>query len=184
MTKRERLIAIGAGVAGGALLLNSFLIAPLEARWDAADQRRDSAQEEVERGQAVMNNRNRSLRVWKTLADGTLADDAPTAESRLLEGVRVWAQNSGVDLTSLKPEQGDREQGFGRLVVRAQANGDMAALSTFLQGAENSDLPVRLVDMTLASRKDGQDELSLQVGFSTIYQLPPEQPNSRRVATR
>ena len=172
-SSRERIIFIVAGVTIGAFALDSALVSPLFARLSDAEQRGRLAQAEIDRGEGLGQNRNRAARVWKDLTAGTLKADRSAAESQLLNGVRVWAQQAGVNLVSLKPEGRDAEEGFGRIDVRAQASGTMASLSKFLYLAEASQIPVRLADMTLNSRKDGEDDLALQVGLSTIYELPP-----------
>ena len=37
---------------------------------------------------------------------------------------------------------------------------------------QDTDIPVRIVDMSATTRRDGTDELLVQVGLSTIYLLP------------
>ena len=169
---REKVIAIVAGVAIGAYALDGVLISPLFARLSDAETRAELARAEIERGQGVLKNRLRAARVWKDLTADTLKDNASAAEGQLLNAVSVWAQRAGVNVVSNKPERSDSEQGFGRLTVRVQASGTMDSLSQFLYLIEQSQIPVRLEDMTLNSRKDGQDDLALQVGLSTIYELP------------
>ena len=179
---REKVIAIVAGVAIGAYVLDSVLITPLFNRLGDAESRAGLARAEIARGQSVQQTRLVAARVWKGLTTDTLKSDRSAAESQLLNGARVWAQQAGVNLISLKPEQREAERGFGRIDVRAQASGKMESLSRFLYLIEQSQIPVRLSDLTLNSRKDGQDDLSLQIGLSTIYDLPrePAKPGAKR----
>lgn len=172
MSKREKTIVILAGSVIGALLLDRVLVTPL---WDShilAQSRIENAERDLRDAQATGRNSLRARRVWKELAGDTLQSDASQAQSQLLNGVRVWAQQAGVNLTSLKPEGAESEGAFDRLIVRAAATGDMESLSRFLYAAEASQIPVRVADVTLASRRDGEDDLSLQVGFATIYEPP------------
>ena len=172
MNKREKLIVYVAGGVIGLLLLDRVVVTPL---WDAytlsQDRIRNAERALADADQLGRNSLN-ARRNWQRIAGSTVHNNASEAESQLLNGVRVWAQQAGVNLTSLKPERTDSEEGFERLVVRAVATGRMENLGRFLYAAETSSIPVRVADAVLASRRDGEDDLSLQVGFATIFDPP------------
>lgn len=172
MSKREKTIVIVAGSVIGALLLDRVLVTPLWGSYVDAEKRIKDAREDLDRADSLERNALRARDTWGDIAGDTLPADASQAESQLLNGVRVWAQQAGVNLTSLKPERTESEESFDRLIVRADATGDMASLSRFLYAAETSRIPVRVAEVTLASRRDGENDLSLQVGFATIFEPP------------
>lgn len=173
MSKREKTIVIVAGSVIGALLLDRVLVTPLWDSYILAEGRIENIREELERADNLERNSRRARSTWNRIAGDSLPADASQAESQLLNSVRVWAQRAGVNLTSLKPERAESDEPFDRLVVRAAATGDMESLSRFLYAAETSRIPVRVADATLATRRDGEDDLSLQVGFATIHEPPP-----------
>ena len=53
----------------------------------------------------------------------------------------------------------------------------MQAVARFLYAMEMAEIPLRVVDVTVTSRREGTDDLNVQVGLATIY-LPPEEPGA------
>jgi hypothetical protein len=173
MSKRERMIGLVAGGVLGLLALDQILLSPLLARLDAADLRVNEAQIGLADARKLFQGDLQGRRDWNTMAGESLKLDAPAAESQLLNAVRDWAQAAGLGLTSLKPERNEKEQGYQKLTIRATATGSMRQASRFLQSVQSADIPVRVSDIQIASRKEGTDDLTLNLGLSTIY-LPPE----------
>jgi Tfp pilus assembly protein PilO len=183
MSKREKTIAWVAGLAIGAFALDSIVVSPLLARQESAQLRVADATAQLTKADQLDLNRRRAERVWGEMGGNTLKLDQPQAETQLLNHARDWAQRSGLELTSLKPERTELEQGFGKITVRASATGGMQSLARFMYEVQNAQIPVRIVDVTVNSRQEGTDELVMQVGLATIYQ-PPEDPDPRRGARR
>ena len=52
----------------------------------------------------------------------------------------------------------------------AAGTGPMSAVAGFLWRLESSPLPVRVADLQLGTRKEGADDLSLQVRISALCQ--------------
>jgi hypothetical protein len=52
----------------------------------------------------------------------------------------------------------------------------MRSLAQFLYQVETTSLPLQVKDLQISSRREGEDDMSLQVGISAIYlslQAPP-----------
>ena len=96
----------------------------------------------------------------------------PCAESQILTAVSSWArERSWILRPSLKTDRTEKAgKYFYKMTIRATANGSMEQLARFLWHFETSTIPVRINDLTLSSRKDGQDDLSLSMTITTIYQ--------------
>src|SRR3712207_7371087 len=56
-----------------------------------------------------------------------------------------------------------------RSSFRATANGRMDSISEFLWRIETAEIPLRINDMQINARKEGSDDLQLQLGVSTLY---------------
>ena len=177
MSPRERKIAIVTSLVIGALALDRVFISPLWARQAAAQQRVADATEALGEANNLYDNELRARRRWKQMAGETLAHAAPQAEGQVLNSVRDWAQRAGVSLTSLKPERTEQRHGFGVITIRAVGTGRMQAVSRLLYAIETGDVPLRVTDVSVAARREGADELTVQVGLATIY-LPPGEPAS------
>ena len=49
----------------------------------------------------------------------------------------------------------------------------MSQVGRFLYRIQTATVPVRITDLTINSRKEGTDDLAVQLGIATIY-LPPD----------
>lgn len=181
-SKREKIMAVLAGSALVLLGLNFYLLEPLLQRRERAEAAIARAQRNLSEAAGTFDNDLRARRRWNEMTGQTLRTDGPSAESQLLNHARQWAQEAGLTLTSLKPERNERELEFQRITIRATALGNMQSVARFLYEVQTSSIPVRISDVQIVSRREGSDELSMQVGLSTIY-LPPA-PNSPREVMR
>lgn len=91
------------------------------------------------------------------------------AESQVLHALGRWAGETGLGLVSLQPERLTEETLLPEIEFRASGTGSMATVSRFLWRLETAEIPLRIKGLQLTSRKDGQDDLSLQLTFSTLY---------------
>jgi hypothetical protein len=117
---------------------------------------------------------------------GGLKSDVPSAESQLVHALSVWTKESGLNLSSIKPERAKPEGKWIQINTNAAASGPQAAIAKFLWRLETTSIPVRITDMTVTTKKEGLDDLQLQIGVSTLCPNPdadkPE-PGRRTVAS-
>jgi len=173
LSKRERYIVIGTVVVVGILALDWVFLTPLIERRQEADQNIRLELGKAEKDSALMTNRSRVNRKWNEISGATLKVDGATAESQIIRNVGEWAQETGLNLSSVKPERAEKEKQFMKITFRANATGNMAAISRFMWRLQTSKVPVRVTDLSITTRRDGVDDLSLDLGISTLY-LPPE----------
>lgn len=183
MSPREKTIAVVAGLVIGVFALDRLVVSDLLARQASAQDRIELAAQELSNATQLFDNERRAQRRWSEMAGDTLKSDAPSAESQLLNEAREWAQQSDLVLTSLKLDRAESEQGYGKLTARAAASGRTESLARFLYAVQTSEIPVRVADVSVTSRREGTDELNVQIGLSTIY-LPAEQPDSNAPPAR
>ena len=169
LNKRERYAGIAAAAVVGLLVLDQVLVTPLLARWTEAGERIELATIERNGAEDLVFAAERANRQWSGMIGKQLHRDAPEAESQVLNSVREWAQESGMTLTSLKPERTEKEKDFYKITFRATGGGGMAQIGRFLYRIETADVAVRVTDVTITSRKSGTDELGIQLGIATPY---------------
>jgi hypothetical protein len=173
LSRRERYIVIGTVVVVGLLALDRLLLTPLIERRQVIDAQMRLAREEVSRNTQLLDNRIRLNRKWNEMSGATLKTDGSTAESQIIRAANDWAGESGLNLSSVKPERAEKEKQFMKITFRANATGNMAAISKFMWRLQTSKVPIRVTDLSITTRRDGVDDLSLDLGISTLY-LPPE----------
>ena len=169
LSKRERYISGATVLVLGALVLDRYALTPLFERRAQLESETSECQSQLERAVKLFKKNGQLSKKWGGMTAAGLGSDASAAESRLLHAVRDLAQESGLSLSSVKPERSELERQFRRITFRATGTGPMLAVSKFLWRVETATLPVRIADLQVNSRKDGADDLSIQLGISTLY---------------
>ena len=173
VSKRERYIVIATSIVVGLFALDWFIIEPLLSRKSDLDAAIATARQKTNRAEQLFVASRRASREWDQMVDGGLKKNASEAESQVLHSVRDWAQDAGMSLSAVKPERTEKDKEFIRTNFRATGVGGMSQISRFLWNLQSSDIPIRITDLQIASRKDGADELTLQIGMATTYLAPP-----------
>jgi Tfp pilus assembly protein PilO len=145
------------------------LLLPVWERKEAADVRIEKATESLNKARQTHDLAKRAQRNWRELENGTLKSDQSSAVSQIFNQVNTWAQSSGLTISSLRPERTEDENGFKKVTIRATGNGGMRQIGQFLYAVEKATIPVRVVDLQLSSRKDGTDDLAIQIALTTVY---------------
>ena len=177
LSKREKIIGALAAAIIAVPALNSLVISPITTKMAVLDADIGAATDELERTGRLFETSKAARREWAAMARAALVEDRPRAESQILNNVREWAQESGISLSSLKPEREEKEKDFQKITFRATCSGGMAQIGQFLHRIQTAAIPVRITDLQLSSQRDGTDELTLSVALATIY-MPPESERS------
>jgi hypothetical protein len=173
LSRRERYIVISTVIVVGFLGLDQLVLTPLFDRREVVQAQTTQRLQELARANALFTNRTRLNRKWNEMSGTTLKTDGSTAESQIIRAVGDWAVEAGLNLSSVKPERAEKEKQFMKITFRANATGNMAAISRFMWRLQTSKVPIRVTDLSITTRRDGMDDLSLDLGISTLY-VPPE----------
>jgi hypothetical protein len=180
MSKRERYIGIATIVVVGILALDRIVVTPLLDSKTRLDADLVSARDDMDAANRLMTTSRRMDRDWRAMIGPRgerLKDNEAAAESQILNAIGEWAQSSGLSVSAVKRERAEKEKDFVRISYRATATGTMRQVGEFLWKIQTATVPVRIADIQVNSRKDGTDDLSVQIGIATIY-LPPPDTNS------
>jgi Tfp pilus assembly protein PilO len=167
LSKRERWIGIGTVAALALLGVNHLVVSPLLERRDELDAKVSNAQLEVEKNGRLFATRKRLTKEWNQL----IGQGLPPDETRVLQDLGRWAQESGMNLPTVNPSRPEREKDFYKLTIRLTGTGGISQIGRFLDRIETASVPLRITDVTITSRREGTDDLQLTMGVSTIY--PP-----------
>lgn len=164
----EKRLAIIAGSVIAAVMVYLFVVSPLIDRLSVASSGIDEAQRTLDLNTLTLDNEQRERKIVEPLSI-KLARDASAAESQLLTRVGDAVRNTGLQVQSLKPERSELEQGYMRTTVRVSAVGRLEQAGRFLHALQYVDYPVRVSDLQITARKEGNDDLLMQVAVSTIF---------------
>lgn len=180
MTKRERTIAIVTGAAVGIFALDRYVLTPYQVERSAvAAEKREVLDDMGDTERLFVREKLKKRRFREMLAGGLKSDPAET-EEQLLNAVQSWAQEAGVNLTNTKPERVNRNDRVQVVKLRAIGTGTTAAVSRLLWKLETANIPLKVEDLQLGSRRDGVDDLSVTLTVSTIWVTP--EPQQQRTA--
>jgi len=169
LSKREHYILLATVLVLGVLLLDRYGLTPIFERRARLETETNECLVQLEKAKKLFQKNRKLSQKWNEMTALGLGSDASAAESRLLHAVRDWAQEAGISLSSVKTERSETERQFRRITFRATGTGPMLAVSKFLWKVETANLPVRIADLQVSSRKEGADDLSFQLGISTLY---------------
>lgn len=168
MARRERLLALTVGVAvalyaGDALILTPFLEQQKAlAEMRLKDRNEATAARDEHRREAKLKSRIQSL-----------ATEQKDAERQLLGAITEWARETGVTMSSVKPEYVDSKKQLKEVLVQAAGSGKNENMVRFLYKLHAAKFPLRVIKTQLGTRTNDSEELTLNLRVSTLY-LGPE----------
>ena len=170
LSKRERLIIAVAAIVVALLVLNYYVVTPLLDARAAAEARKEHMLGEMDRAAQLLALERRVAPQWKEMTATGLKRDPAEAERQILHAVQNWFREAGLKLASLKPERLTEKKTLQEISVQATGTGSMNAVARFLWQVETAKVPIRVKELQLGTRKEGTDDLTLQLRFSTVYQ--------------
>ena len=179
LAKRERMLVFGTIAVLGLLGLDQYLLTPVLDAEDQLQRERQQVLADMSRAQGVMADRKQSMARWRSMVRGGLKSDPAEAEGQLLHALRDWAKDSGLVLSSVKPERPEsKDSQLKEVQVQASANGTLEALTKFLLKAQTASFPLKLSEFQMATRNETTNDLALQIKVSTLYKGAAPKPDS------
>ena len=175
LSKRERLIITATLVAVSILVLDRYALTPLLARYSALEARKERLLADTRRAESLLTRRRKIVPEWHRILAGSLKRDPAEAESQMLHALRDWSEQAGLNLSLLRPERSTEKTDLREITFHVAGDGTMNSISRFLWCLETADIPTRLKTVQFRSRKEGIDDLSVQLRISTLY-LAAERP--------
>jgi hypothetical protein len=171
-TKREKAIIAATIAAVCLLVLDLYVLTPLLNERAAVKDNEARLVAELEQAASLFKRRQLLGPRWQGMLAGGMKPDPAEAESQLLRSLRDWSAETGVRLSSLRPERSAEKLELPEIIVHAAGTGRMSAVSRLLWRIETARIPVKVKMLQLGSRKDGTDDLSLHLKLSTLYRPP------------
>lgn len=175
LNARQRLLAVLAIVAVGLWLGDRLVFTPLVKSWQARTVRLTTLRKSVTQGTLLLE-RERTIRErWGQMRTNTLSKPLSQAESQVLQAFDRWSRDSGVSISSIRPQWKRGGDDFSTIECRADAAGTLGALTRFLYLIEKDPLAFKVEAVELATRdNDGQQlTLALQVSGLLLGRAAP-----------
>jgi hypothetical protein len=184
LSKRERQIALATFVVLAIFGLDRFLITPVQERQAEAATQLQQTLDGLERARALFDRRHQLAPEWQQMVEADLQAEPAAAESAVLHALRNWSEQTHLSLTSLRPGKATDMGELRELTFRASGEGGMSAVTGFLWQIETSSLPIRLTDLHIGTRKEGADDLTVDLGISALCHGSGKTASTTTVAVR
>lgn len=169
LSQRERYVLIATVAAVALFLGDRYVLAPILSHQARLDEKKQSLVGQLEHATALFKGRKGAEARWKEMTAGGLKADAAEAESALLHSIREWSQEASLTLSAVRPERAAAKGKVTEVIVLVNGSGPMSAVSRFLWRLQTSAVPVKIVEMQLSARREGADDLSVQLRLSALY---------------
>ena len=172
LSKRERIVVVLTLAALSILVLDNYVLSPFLASYSAAGARREKLRGELRQAENLLARRRRIDSRWREMLSGSLKRDPAEAESQMFHALLDWSEQAGLKL-SLRPERSAEKTDLREITFHITTDGSMKSVLQFLWRLKTADIPTKLESVRLRSRKDGIDDLELQLRVSTLYLAAP-----------
>jgi hypothetical protein len=173
--KRQKMLAIGAGVAVALLAGDHFVLAPLSKAWSDRSARIAELRKSIERGGQVVAREQSVRDHWDNMRTNALPADTSAAEALVFSSVNDWIRDSGATFNSEKP-QWKHEEDYTTFDCRIDVTGDIRSLSKFLYDFEKSPLAFKVDMVEITARDTAGQQLALGLQMNGLVLGAPTQP--------
>jgi hypothetical protein len=170
---RQQLLIIVA-VAAIALFAGDWLVlSPLIKAWSTRAKHITELRQQITRGKMLVHREQSVRSRWEQMSRNALTNNTSAAEQKVFQAIDLWAQDSGVTVSSITPQWKHDSDDYTTYECRVDAAGDLGKLSRFLYSIERSPMALKLELVELGARdKEGQ-QLSLGLQFSGLVLNTP-----------
>jgi hypothetical protein len=172
---RQTLLTVVAGTGLALLILDSLIVTPLIHTWKKRQQQIADLQDQVDKGQKLLDRRDAILNGWKRICTNTLPGDTTLAANEIYKAFERWSQDSHITISSLKPQwKPSVDDNYTTLECRADASGNIEMLSRFIYEAEKDTMALKVEAVEIQSHDTNGQQLTLGLQVSGLL-LNPQQ---------
>ena len=179
--KREKLLLTFALLAVVILAGDRLVLGPLINSWQTRAANIIQLKRNVEYGNELLPREKSDTKKWERYWGVNLNSTNSVAEDEVLRAIENWTGDSGILLTSVKPQWQNHEYEFlGKEIaenktysyktydVRLVAEGTMREAVDFIHAIESDELPLKIEQLELASREKTGKLISVSVHFTGL----------------
>mgnify|MGYP001502528000 CR=1 FL=1 len=166
--KREKLLLTVALVVVAILVGDRLVFTPLINSWQTRGAEIVELKGKVDNGNKLLPRYQSNIEKWQTYFRGNLNSTNSIAEDEILRAIENWTGDSGILLTSIKPQWQNHDDRYRTYDVRLVAEGTMREAVEFVHAIESDELPLKIEQLELASREKTGKLISVSVHFTGL----------------
>lgn len=171
---RERFLVLAVVICLGALAGDRIVVSPLYDLWNERAAAIGELEGSLAKSELLVNRLDAMSERWLGMRARSLPLSESRAENEVLSAVSRWAQESHLEIASLKPRWVRDDAAFSTFDVRATGQGSMEAIALFLYRLESGGLPLRVESLEIEARDDSGSLLTFNLAFTGL-QLADEE---------
>jgi hypothetical protein len=175
ISNRQKLLSIFAITAIAIWVGDKMLLTPLTNLWKARDVRIAELNKSINQGNLVLGRSQSIHSRWDQMRTNTLPSETSVAENEVLRAFERWSQDSRISITSIRPQWKRTADDYMTLECRADAAGDIQALTRFLYDVEQDPMAFKVEIVEITSHDNNGRQLSLALQVSGLL-LNPQEP--------
>jgi hypothetical protein len=174
LRNRQQLLGLLAIAAVGLLAGDRLVFSPLVRSWKERSRRITELQRAVTQGTQLLERESAIRTRWEQMRTNALSGEVSVAQSQVLQAFDRWSRDSGVSIGSIRPQwKGNADEAL-TLECRADASGNLSALTRFLYELENDPLAVKVDSVEITAQDSNGQQLTMAVQVSGLLLPAPE----------
>ena len=172
---RQKLLVILALTGVGLLAGDRLVLSPLLKSWAARSERIELLQKDIAKGRQLLDRRDTVRARWKEMQTNALPVEVSAAEGRVLDAFDRWSRTASVNITSVKPQWKQSDEGYMTFECHVDAAGSLSTVTRFLHEVERDRMAIRVETVELAARDADASQISVGLQVSGLLLNPPAQ---------
>jgi len=166
--KREKLLLSVALLAVAIFIGDRLVLGPLVNSWKIRNDKIEKLERDISKAEILLPRLKRDKTIWRTYFGDNLNSTNTIAEDEVLRAIENWTSDSGILLTSIKPQWQNHDDRYRTYDVRLVAEGTMQEAVEFVHAIESDELPLKIEKLELASREKTGKLISVSVHFTGL----------------
>jgi len=165
---RQHLLLLGAVLVIGIFLGDRLVISPMIKGWKARSARLVDLRQKVHNGEMLIERGDALKSRWSEFRTNALPSEAASAEKLVLGAFDRWSRDSGVSVSSIRPQWKRADNDYMTLECAGQIAGNLGEVSRFLYEVEHDPMGIKVDRATLATRDTDGAQITLEVQVSGL----------------
>jgi hypothetical protein len=175
ISNRQKLLSILAITAIAIWLGDKMILTPLTNLWKTRNTRIAELNKSISQGNVLLGRSQSINSRWDQMRTNTLPAETSVAENEVLRAFERWSQDSRISITSIRPQWKRTADDYMTMECRADASGDIQALTRFLYDVEQDPMAFKVEIVEITSHDNNGRQLSLALQVSGLL-LNPQEP--------
>jgi hypothetical protein len=175
INNRQQLLVILAVVGVAFLILERLVVNPLIESWKGRATRIAELRRSITQGQSLLDRDQIIRERWEMMRTNTLPTNLSVAQSDVLKAFDRWTQDSRISFSGNKLQWKRNNEDYVLLDCRADAFGNIDAVTRFLHNIEKDPLALRIESVDITARDNTGQQLSVALQVTGLVLSKAEQ---------